>query len=866
MFTKKYQTAVVITAVFITSLFIFNSLYVHENKNYRSMEKKFQPSEWFFNQRAYPNNDIPYEKYIEAVEYKKQTANIDNPYSEISWVPVGPYNIGGRITAMVVDPANPNIILAGGAVGGVLKSTNGGTNWTPKTDNWTSLSVGAMVMDPNNPNIVYCGTGEANTSTDSYAGFGLLKSTNKGDTWILSGLENSRHIGALQVHPQNSNLLYAAVAGGLYSKGPDRGVYKSTNAGINWTKVFYLNDSTSAIDVAVDPSNVNIVYAAMFERLRGPSFRKAAGVSSGVWKSTDAGTSWVRLTSGLPAPANNIGRICIAVAPSNANIVYALYRQTSVPSSYSHDNVFEGFYRSTNKGSTWTKMPNSILPTEFSNFGWYFGLLVVDPTNADIVYCGDIDIYKTVNGGTSWTMLTDSYSGGFDAQHPDMHTLWINPANTSLMVNGNDGGVFKSTNSGANWIKSYDLPLSQTYASTIDYLLPHRKITGTQDNGTVATMNGLPFDWDMIYGGDGFFCLVDYTNSNIIYAESQNGGIGRSTNGGNSFSGITNGLDRTRTNWSSPYTMDLLNPSVLYFGSYKLHKTTNRGTNWAAISPDLTRGPGNGRLGTITCISTAPKADSQRVIYVGTDDWKVSVSTNTGSSWIDVTGTLPQRYVTDVVCDKRDPAIAYATLSGYNLDLNNTHIFRTTNYGANWTNISSNMPNVPVNSLIIDYNATQLLYVGCDVGVYYTTNLGSSWQVLGTGLPNAAVFDINYHQPTKKLAAGTHGRSMFEIDLSTLISVENIISTTAKEYKLHQNFPNPFNPTTKINFEIPKAGNVSINIYDITGRLVSSLLNKNLSVGKYEIEWNASGISSGIYFYRIESGNFVDVKKMTLIK
>ncbi|RPI14894.1 MAG: T9SS C-terminal target domain-containing protein [Ignavibacteriae bacterium] len=723
-----------------------------------------------------------------------------------------------------------------------------------------------MAMDPNNSNIVYCGTGEANTSTDSYAGFGLLKSTNKGETWALSGLENSRHIGAITVHPMNSNLIYTAAAGGLYSKGPDRGVYKSTDAGATWQKVFFMNDSTSAIDVIVDHTDLNIVYAAMFERLRGPSFRHAAGVSSGVFKSTNAGLNWVRLTTGLPVPAANIGRICLAVAPSNANIVYALYRKTNNPSSYSHDNVFEGFYRSTNKGGTWTKMPDGILPGEFSNFGWYFGLIKVDPVNPDIVYCGDIDIYKTINGGTSWINITNSYSGTFDQQHPDQHTLWINPAATNKFVNGNDGGLFTSSDGGSSWLKSYDLPLSQTYASTIDYLLPQRKYTGTQDNGTVGTKTGLTMDWELFYGGDGFYCLVDYSNSNVMYAEYQNGGIGRSTNGGNSYVGIQNGLDLSRTNWSSPYTMDLLNPSVLYFGSYKLHKTTNRGTNWTAISPDLTRGPGNGRLGTITCISTAPKADSLRVIYVGTDDWKVSVSTNTGASWTDITGSLPQRYVTDVVCDKRNPAIAYVTLSGYNLDLNNTHIFRTTNYGAVWTNISSNMPNVPVNSFIIDYNRDGLLYAGCDVGVFYSTNTGASWQVLGTGLPNSAVFDINYHQPTKKLVAGTHGRSMFEIDLSTLISVENITSHTAKEYKLHQNYPNPFNPSTTVKFEIPKSGNVKIAIYDINGRLVSELLNKQLTTGQYEIEWNASRISSGIYFYRIESGSFNEVKKMSLVK
>jgi photosystem II stability/assembly factor-like uncharacterized protein len=866
---KNFITAVIVTAVFLFTIIIVNLPLHKEKRETESVDKKYQPSEWFFTQRAYPNDDIPYSKYFSAVEYKNQ---MDNPNPSLTWLPAGPYNIGGRITALVIDPANPNIVIIGGAVGGILKSTNGGTNWTTKTDNQPSLSIGSLAMDPANSNIIYCGTGEANTSTDSYAGFGLLKSTNKGDTWTLSGLDSSRHIAALQVHPLNSNLIYAAVAGPLYSKNSYRGVFKSTNAGTTWQKVLYISDSTSCTDVAVDPTDQNIVYAAMFERLRGPSFRKAAGVTSGLYKSTNAGATWTRLASVLPAPANNIGRICVTVAPSNANIVYALYRKTSNPTGYSQDNIFEGFYKSTDKGVTWVRMPNSILPAEFSNFGWYFGLLKVDPLNPNVIYCGDIDIYKSADGGNSWINLTNSYSGTFDQQHPDQHALWINPAATTMLFNGNDGGYFKSTNGGTSWDKSYDLPLSQTYASTIDYLLPNRKYTGTQDNGTVGTKTGLTSDWEMFYGGDGFYCLVDYTNSNIIYAEYQNGGIGRSTDGGINFDYIGSGLDLSRTNWSSPYSMDIQTPATLYFGSYKIFKTTNKGDSWTAISPDLTRGQ-NGRLGTITCISNAVLTGGQRVLYVGTDDWKVSVSTNSGTSWADVTGSLPQRYVTDVIADKRNPATAYVSLSGYNLDLNNSHIFRTTNYGANWTNISSNLPNVPINSVIIEYNKDSLLYVGTDAGVFYSTNLGASWSVLGTGLPNSPVFDLNYHQTAKKLAAGTHGRSMFEIDVSSLVSVENITSHTAKEFRLSQNYPNPFNPSTKIKFEIPQKSNVSIQIYDINGRMAEVLLNKELSPAQYEIEWNASSFSSGIYFCRIiasqvgsSTGSFTDVKKMVLIK
>jgi photosystem II stability/assembly factor-like uncharacterized protein len=638
-------------------VFLLTFLMLDESGSDVNIEHKFIPSEWFYTQRAFPNDYIPVEKYYAALSEKENMLGEKSHANGNSWYPVGPSNIGGRITAMDYDAVN-NIIYAGAAAGGIFKSTDFGGSWLPKTDFQPSLSIGALVIDPLNSNIIYCGTGEANISADSYAGFGMLKSTDYGETWIVSGLEESRHIAELEVHPANTDILYVAVSGGLYSKGLDRGIYKSTDAGGSWSKVLFLNDSTSAIDVAIDPNDVNIVYAAMWERLRGPSFRKAAGINSGIYKSTDGGSSWEQLLNGLPSPDPIIGRISIAVAQSNSDYVYALYKKASTPNGSS--NSFHKFFRSTDKGDSWTEMPSGILPSEFSSFGWYFGVLEVDPSNHLTVYCGDIDLFKSNNGGNNWQNITNSYSGSFDQQHPDQHSLWINPTNPDELVNGNDGGMFSTVSGGAPWTKSYDLPISQFYASEIDFLQPEIKLGGTQDNGTLMS-DGTINNWDHILGGDGFHAKVDYSNSNIIYAESQWGGIRKSTNGGQNFSYAGNGIDFARTNWSTPYTLDLLDPNILYLGTYKLHKTTNGAGNWSAISPDLTRGP-NGRLGTITCVSTAVEdGNTIRVLYVGTDDAKLSVSTNSGTTWEDRTGVLPQRYMTDVLTDKREPSIAYVT-------------------------------------------------------------------------------------------------------------------------------------------------------------------------------------------------------------
>lgn len=818
--------------------------------------KKHAPGDWFFIQRAYPFNDIPYEKYFNAMEEKKLMEQSDNPTSSVNWEPKGPYNIGGRITALAVNPANPNIIILGAAAGGIFKSTNGGLNWQAKTDNWPSLSVGSLIMNPANPNIIYCGTGEGNSAIDVYPGFGVLKSTDMGETWFQSGLTEALHIPAMDIHPLDPNIIYASVMA-FRSFGQNKGIYKSTNAGLNWSRVLFVSDSTSGVDVKVSPDDLNIVYAAMWERIRTPpSISKTGGISSGLYRSSNGGTNWVLLgtSNGLPAPSTTGGRISIAVARSNPNFVYSIFKTTT-------GNNISGIYKSTNRGVNWSTM--SMSGVESSGFDWYFGLIEVDPLNPNTVYVGSVDIFRTTNG-TSWTNLTNSYSGTFDQQHPDQHVLWINPANTNNLICGNDGGIFKTATGNAPWTKSYDLPITQFYATDIDYLNPVRKVGGSQDNGSKITYDGNVNTWEVIYGGDGFTSHVDYTNSNIIYCTSQNGGLGRSTDNGNTFTGITNGLSG-RFNWSTPYILDIQNPAILYVGSHMIFRSTNRGTYWTAISGDLTRGP-NGRLGTITCITSGVLGSGERVIYTGTDDAKISVTTNSGVNWTDVTGSLPNRYVTDIICDRRNPAIAYVTLSGFNIDQNNTHIFRTTNYGTSWQNISGNLLNVPVNSVIVDIVRDSVLFVGCDAGVYYTTNLGASWQSLGTGLPNAPVFDINYDPGTQILCAGTHGRSIYQISTSNIPIGIISHSEVAERFSLSQNYPNPFNPATRIKFSIPKSSLVILKIFDITGREVKSLLNMNMQKGEYTYELNASNLPSGVYFYTIKAGNFTDTKKMILVK
>jgi photosystem II stability/assembly factor-like uncharacterized protein len=712
-----------------------------------------KPTEWFTLSRAYPFDEIPFEPYKRALNRAIEIYNQDASSRIGIWTMAGPSNVGGRVTAMAVHQSQPNTIYAGAALGGVLKSVDGGNTWAPISDAVPSLSVGDLSIDPANPNRLYLGTGEANSSGDSYAGTGIYRSTDSGATWEHIGLPNSHHIGKIAIDPTNSNRIFVAATGKLFGTNPDRGIYRSTDGGDSWQQVHFVSDSTAAIDVAINPTNPNIIFAAMWERVRRPQYRKVGGMTSGIWRSTNGGDSWVRLTGGLPAPGPNVGRIGLAVAPGNPNTVYASYCD--------NPGYLMGFYRSTDGGNTWTSRLISPDISNFSGFGWYFGKIWVHPTNANTVYFGDVEMWRSVDGAANWTSILGS-------MHVDMHAWYQSPTDPNYIVNGNDGSVFISQNAGGSWTKCYDLPITQFYAITIDRLNPQRLYGGTQDNSTPRTWDGDPGNWDVLFYGDGFYSIVDPTNSNVIYAEAQYGYLGRSTNGGTFFNVITDGLAPGEDiNWCMPVVMSPQNNLVLFAGGDRLYKTTNRGDSWSAISPDLTGPPGGNLVyGTITTIDQSSLNSS--VIWVGTDDSRLWVTTNGGTNWANVAGNLPDRWCTRITADIYDTAAAYVAFSGYRHDDLLPHIFKTTNYGASWADISGNLADIPVNDILPDPLHRDRLYIGTDFGMYYTNDGGVSWLPLGDNHPICPVFDIDLHAATRKLVSGTHGRSMYAYDLNQL--------------------------------------------------------------------------------------------------
>jgi photosystem II stability/assembly factor-like uncharacterized protein len=801
--------------------------------------------DWFEKQRAFPHDEIPAKKYTEALNYVKQMPVHQNT-QPLPWVLAGPTNIEGRITSIAIHPTNPQILYAATANGGLWKSTNFCQSWVSVFDNQNTSSIGAITIDPSNGEVLYCGTGEANSLRSYYPGTGIYKSTNGGNTWNFSGLENTYSFGNIVVNPQNTQIIYAAAVGSTRRKNTERGIYRSTNGGVSWSQSLYTADSVGAIDVVIDPSNPSKLFAAMWERQRREDYIKYGGPMSALYMTTNGGSNWSVVSGGFPSNASDLGRISIDISVSNPQVVYAL-------TAFANGNT-RGLYKSSNGGTTWGLVNSSVAGS--SNYAWFNRICKINPLNADQVICGGLNMERSTNGGMSFSSIFTS--------HVDQHAVAFSVSNPNFVVFGNDGGIDYSSNGGASWQESTQLPITQFYAGEIDNNNPGTILGGTQDNGTNRT-TGSVGSWQNIYGGDGFYCLVDYTNSQRVYASSQNGGLGRSTNGGASFLGATSGLDLTYSNWMVPYVMDKNNPLILYCGTYKIHKTTNGMASWTVISPDLANGHVQ-NLGTITTVDVS-KSDPN-VIYCGTDDANVWVTVNGGSNWTKINSGLPFRWVTRVTIHPEQASICYVTLSGYKTDSSGAHVFKTTNFGATWGSISSNLPNAPVNDLIIDPAILSTLYIATDVGVMVSTNDGANWSVYNSGIPSSIpCHDLTMHNATRKLVVWTHGRSAYSTSMSPLgITPVNEIPVN---YGLMQNFPNPFNPVTTIRYSIPassRAERVSLVVFDVTGKLAAVLVQTEQNPGVYEVSFDAGNLSSGVYFYRLTSGTFSETRKMLLVK
>ena len=812
------------------------------------VEKKEAPGNWFYQQRAYPHGTIDKTIYYNALKEKKASNQIMNRNMP-EWQFEGPTNIVGRITDVEMHPSSMDVIYAGAASGGIFKSMDQGESWTPVFEDALSLAIGDIGIAPSDPNILYVGTGESNAGGGSiaYNGYGIYKSENAGASWQHLGLENIGSVGKLIIHPDDPDKVIVAAMGPLFENNAERGLFRTLDGGQNWEQVLFVSDSTGAIDLAMHPENPDIIYAATWERVRRFNLRQYGGPTSGVYRSIDGGASWAELTNGLPEYDN--GRIGLATTPAAPDMVYALYTDSI--------GYYKNVFRSYDSGENWTAIDtNGVLLQSVGNisYAWWFGKVFVHPEDPESFFVHNLHAYRTINGGTNWANI--SFNDTTEL-HVDQHALYIHPQDPDFVVLGNDGGIYISRDGGDSWEAKDNLPIAQFYTCEVDFSEPERLYGGTQDNGTLRILTSTEDNWQRILGGDGMVVKVNPANNNIIYASLQRGILTISTNGGGSFSFAMNGINTSteRRNWKTPYVLSPDNPSVLYYGSQRLWRSQNGASLWEPISPDLTGNPPqldpSNAYGTITAIAVSP-VDSD-IIYVGTDDGRVWNTTEGGGifNWNDLSANLPDRWVTAVATHPVEPETAYVTFSGYRYGEYMGHVFQTIDGGASWTDVSIDLPEVPVNDIIIDPENPEWLYLATDVGVYYSLNEGNDWAELGSGLPNVVINDIVLHSPTRKLIAGTYGRSMYSILLEKALSTE-AIEAAAIDLEV---YPNPVRDLTTISFQLKESGHADIALFNMNGQLIQRVFSGRINSGNHNYALDMTAYPAGYYFCKIKIEN-----------
>ena len=852
---------------------------------------------------------------------------------------IGPTIMSGRVVDIDVNPDTPSEFYVGYASGGVWHTTNNGTTFTPVLDSSDTQNVGDIAVHwPSRT--IYVGTGENNASRSSYAGIGILKSTNNGKTWSNMGLLDAHHFAPILIHPDNPDVLVVGVTGHLYSPNDQRGIYKSIDGGKTWKQTLFVDDMSGIIDLQNSPENYNVMFATSWTKDRKAWNFTGNGNNSAIYKSLDAGDTWSKVStkkSGFSI-GEGVGRIGVAVF--NDNVVYAIHdsqfrrkeekrvkgnkglikddfktmsntdflalddkklneflKTNGFQEKYKADNVKQmvrsgnvkpidlakyledansmlfdtpvigaEVYKSTDGGKTWKKTHEDYLDGIYFSYGYYFGHIHVSPANENDIYIYGVPIVKSKDGGKSWTSISA------ENVHADHHSLWINPKNPKHLINGNDGGVNITYDDGENWIKNNSPSVGQFYAINVDNEKPYNVYGGLQDNGVWKGANNArenkswhqrgQYPWASIMGGDGMQIQIDNRNSNIVYTGFQFGNYFRLDleTGDQQYIQPKHTLGEApyRFNWQTPILLSSHNQDILYLGGNKLMRSMDQGNDWEAISDDLTKGgkKGNVAYGTLASISESPFQFG--LIYTGSDDGVVSVTKNAGSSWTNITESLPQNlWVSRVIASQHKKERVYITLNGYRGDDFNVYAYMSDNYGQTWKSISGNIPASPVNVVREDSENENILYLGTDNGAYVSFDMGKTWEVFSNGLPNVAIHDIVIQPNAKDLLLGTHGRSIYKTDISSLQKMNSAMAS--KSVSLfdvssvrHSNrwgssrssWSDAFEPEITIEFFSNSSGNKTIKILSKKGEELYSMpvnTDKGFNFVNYNLELTERG-------------------------
>ena len=687
-------------------------------------------------------------------------------YSGLHWRSIGPFR-GGRSNAVTGVPGQPNTFYFGSVGGGVWKSENSGRTWTPIFDSQPVPSIGAIAVAPSNPNVLYVGTGECDMRSQISLGNGMYKSTDAGKTWAHIGLDNTRQIGRILVDPRNPDVVFVAALGHAYGANPERGVYRSTDGGTVWQKILYKSDNVGAIDLAFDPQNSRTIYATLWNTRRPPwsIYPPSYGAGSGIFKSTDGGDNWQQLTGGLPA--EHVGRIGIAVAPTNPNLVYAII-----------DAKEGGIYRSNDAGASWHKTSDE---RRIWGRGWYFCHVGVDPKDPETVYVSNTSLYRSRDGGKSWTAIRGAPGGD------DYHQLWIYPDDPKRMILASDQGTIVSEDGAATWSSWYNQPTAQLYHVAADYRFPYWATGSQQDSGSM----GVParsshteismHDWTGICAGDeSGYTAPDPLHPEILFGDNVtkcNVITGERRN-------VSPELSRKgpfRRTWTLPLVFSEADPHALYFSDQFLFKTLDGGNTWAQISPDLTRedpgvpsnldeataadAPPGKRRGVIYTIAPSPIPAHADLIWIGTDDGYIQNTLNGGKTWQNVTPPelTPWSKIVMMQASHFDSSEAYAAVDRHRLEDNDPYIYRTRDAGKTWERITNGLPaGVYMQTVKEDSKRKGLLVAGTELGVFVSFNDGDKWQSLQLNLPPVSMRDLAIHDDD--LIVATHGRGFWVLD------------------------------------------------------------------------------------------------------
>ena len=707
---------------------------------------------------------------------------------------LGPTNMGGRITGIAVYEKDSRIFYVASASGGLFKTTNGGTTFTPVFEREGSISIGAIAVSQSDPNVVWVGTGEA-TSRNSVAwGDGVYKSTDGGVTWTNMGLKESMHIGRIVVDPKNPDVVYVGALGRLWGPNPERGVYKSIDGGKTWNRTLFVDDKTGVIDLEMNPENPRELFAAMWQRLRKPYDFVSGGPGSGLYKSTDAGKSWHRISKGLPS--TNFGRIGLSYFSKNPKVIVGTFEYKpdrkaeeaeKPPAKRPSDggevkNYAGGTYRSTDGGESWQRV-NFLNPRPF-----YFSTPKQDPVDENRIYILGDNLWYSDDAGKTFKTFNMRV-------HPDHHAFWIDPKDNNHILDGNDGGAFVTRDRGLAWEQYNQLAIGQFYAIAVDNRRPYWIYGGLQDNScwgipTQTKRGGIVFfDSVGLGGGDGFHCQVDPTEWNIVYSESQGGSASRTDMLTGQSRGIRPRLqgERLRFNWSTPFIISPHNPRTLYFGANILFKSTDRGDHWIPVSKDLTTNdptkqhagdlsvtPENtGAESHCTIITISESSTKEGLIWTGSDDGQVNVTKNGGTTWTNVTANIPDlpknTWCSRVLASKWFEGRAYATFDGHRDNNFKPYLYVTEDYGKTWKPLTTGLADEDCLYVITEGEKNKdLLYLGSEKSLRISLDRGQTWTRFRTKFPTVAVHDLIVHPKELDLVIATHGRSIWTLDVSGL--------------------------------------------------------------------------------------------------